>query len=295
MSKATVILMSVMVVVLASCTEDNTVSFGTVEYYPSFLWVDEDIDPVTKTFEFDFSQDAKDYNSFAELQFVDNTEKPISAKEMQVFVDGKQINDNCFRVGSNVAAVEVTFTFSPDAKQGKHQGYLRLINHSLDRIDSQTLTAGQKENVFQWTLYYDRDWNPLAKVFLGIGIGIVVLLLLWFACFKPILYPRFGSIQKTFNVPGMAPLLIKFNGARMVVLATSHPKKQSAWNRFWTGKILYKTHPAFVAPIAFKPSKGHKILSIVQAGSYQVKPNPMPGVGAATIIDIKNNLKINVN
>lgn len=252
MSKATVILMSVMVVVLASCTEDNTVSFGTVEYYPSFLWVDEDIDPVTKTFEFDFSQDAKDYNSFAELQFVDNTEKPISAKEMQVFVDGKQINDNCFRVGSNVAAVEVTFTFSPDAKQGKHQGYLRLINHSLDRIDSQTLTAGQKENVFQWTLYYDRDWNPLAKVFLGILITIISLLVLWFLIFKRSFFPVIKVAKLRITEPYYSERTIK--GARQVVL-TDSPKKQSRINRIFTGRIIYETNPSWTSPVVLESSK----------------------------------------
>ena len=81
----------------------------------------------------------------------------------------------------------------------------------------------------------------------------------------------------------------------MVEIAASHQKKQTGWNRFWTGKILYKTHPAFAAPITFKPSKGHKVLAMVQAGTYQVMPNPMPGVGAATIVDIKKDLNINVN
>ena len=81
----------------------------------------------------------------------------------------------------------------------------------------------------------------------------------------------------------------------MVVVAASHPKKQSGWNRFWTGKILYKTHPAFATPIVFKPSRRRRILARVQAGTYIVRPNPMPGVGAATITDIQKNLTINVN
>ena len=144
-------------------------------------------------------------------------------------------------------------------------------------------------------LHTVRSLIPMKVFSMWLGILTLALLLLWFLFFRPIVYPRFGSIQKTFNIPGMAPLIIRFKGARMVVLAASHPKKQSTWNRFWTGKILYKTHPAFVAPIVFKPSKGRRVLSKVQAGSYQVMPNPMPGVGAATIIDIKKNLKINVN
>ena len=81
----------------------------------------------------------------------------------------------------------------------------------------------------------------------------------------------------------------------MVVVAATHPHKQTGWNRFWTGRILYKTHSAFDAPITFKPSKGHKVLAKVQPGTYQVMPNPMPGVGTATIVDIRNNLRINVN
>ena len=284
-----------MLVCLSSCKKDESVSFGTVEYYPSFLWVDSKTTPVTKTFEFDFSQDAKDYNSFAEFQFVDNDGKVINTDVIQIVIDGKECANNRFRINNDVTSKELTFKFSPNAVEGKHQGYLKLVNHQLDRLDSQPLTANQQVDAFQWTLNYDKRMNPLAKVLMWIVIGVLAMLAIWLVFFRPILYPKFGSIQKTFNVPGMAPLIVRFKGARMVVLAASHPKRQSAWNRFWTGKILYKTHPAFVAPIVFKPSRGRRVLAKVQAGSYQVMPNPMPGVGAATIIDIQKNLKINVN
>lgn len=159
-------------------------------------------------------------------------------------------------------------------------------------------TINAEENLsYVSSIYFEHDvcWHPMKVLFMWFGILTLALLILWFFFLRPIVYPRFGSIQKTFIIPGMAPLIIKFKGARMVVLAASHPKKQSAWNRFWTGKILYKTHPAFVTPIVLKPSRDRRVLFKVQAGSYQVMPNPMPGVGAATIIDIKKNLKINVN
>lgn len=159
-------------------------------------------------------------------------------------------------------------------------------------------TINAEENLsYVSSIYFEHDtcWHPMKVLFMWLGIIILILLIIWFVLLKPMFYPRFGSIQKTFNVPGMAPLIVRFKGARMVVLAASHPKKQSAWSRFWTGKILYKTHPAFVSPIVFKPQRGRCVLAIVQAGSYQVIPNPIPGVGAATIIDIQKNLKINVN
>ena len=289
------IIASVLLICLSSCKKDESISFGTVEYYPDFLWVDSKTTPVTKILDFDFSQDAKDYDSYAEFQFVDNAGNEISTDIMQIVIDGKECPNNRFRINCDVASKEITFKFSPDAVEGKYQGYLKLVSHQLDRLDSQPLKAGQKVDAFQWTLNYDKRMNPLAKFVMWVGIVMLSMLIIWFIIFRPIFYPRFGSIQKTFNIPGMAPLIIRFKGARMVVLAASHPKKQSVWNRFWTGKIIYQTHPAFVAPIVFKPTRGHQILSKVQAGSYQVMPNPMPGVGAATIIDIKKNLKINVN
>lgn len=295
MKRSFLIIASILLICLSSCKKDESVSFGTVKYYPNFLWVDSKTTPVTKTFDFDFSQDAKDYDSFAEFQFVDNEGKTISTNIMQIMIDGKECPNNRFRISSDIASKELTIKFSPNAQDGKHQGYLKLVGHELDRLDSQPLKAGQKVDAFQWTLNYDKRMNPLAKVLMWIGIGLLAMLTIWFFIFRPIFYPRFGSIQKTFNVPGMAPLIVRFKGARKVVVAASHPKRQSAWNRFWTGKILYKTHPAFVSPIVFKPKKGHKVFSRVQAGSYQVMPNPMPGIGAATIIDIQKNLKINVN
>ena len=289
------IIASILLVCLSSCKKDESVSFGTVEYYPDFFWVDSKTTSVSKTFEFDFSQDAKNYDSYAEFQFVDNEGKAIGTDIMQIVIDGKECPNNRFRINSDVKSKDLTFKFSPDAMEGKHQGYLKLVSHQLDRLDSQPLTANQQVDAFQWTLNYDKRMNPLAKFVMWVGIVMLSMLIIWFIIFRQIFYPRFGSIQKTFNIPGMAPLIIRFKGARMVVLAASHPKKQSTWNRFWTGKILYKTHPAFVAPIVFKPTRGHQILSKIQAGTYQVMPNPMPGVGAATIIDIKKNLKINVN
>ena len=289
------IIASVILICLSSCKKDESVSFGTIGYYPDFLWVDSKTTPVSKILDFDFSQDAKNYDSYAEFQFVDNAGNAISTDIMQIVIDGKECPNNRFRINCDVTSKEITFKFSPDAVEGKYQGYLKLVSHQLDRLDSQPLKAGQKVDAFQWTLNYDKRMNPLAKFVMWVGIVMLSMLIIWFIIFRPIFYPRFGSIQKTFNIPGMAPLVIKFKGARMVVLAASHPKKQSVWNRFWTGKIIYQTHPAFVVPIVFKPSRGRRVLSKVQAGSYQVMPNPMPGVGAATIIDIKKNLKINVN
>lgn len=288
--------LSISIFLLTSSCSDEGVSFGVVDYYPGFLWEESNISPVTKTFEFDFSQDAKDDNStFAEFQFVGNDGKPISTDVMVVYCNGEQLQDNKFKIGSDVVSKELTFHFTPEAESGKHQGYLKLINHKLDRLDSQPLEKGQMVDAFQWTLYYDKNMNPLAECLMWIGIVLGLCLLTWLLVLKRMVYPTFGSIQKTFYIPGQAPLIVKFKGARRIVVSALPQKQQSAWNRFWTGKIVNIAHPYFTSSLTLIPSKGRKVLVKADSGTYHIMPNPMPGIGSAELMDIKNNLKININ
>lgn len=277
---------------LSSCKKDESVTFGTVEYYPSFLWVDSKTMPVTKTFDFAFSQDAKDYGSFAEFQFVDNDGKAISTDIMQIKIDGKKCPNNRFRINSDVASKELTFEFSPNAQDGKHQGYLKLVNHQLDRLDSQPLKAGQKVDAFQWTLNYDKRMNPLAKVLMWIGIAILAMLVIWLVVLRPIIYPRFKSVRKGVYFKDCPPLTINFKGARLVILDNkSH--KQSMWDKIFKGKIIYKQHPALLAKITMKPHK-HGVMVVTDTSKYIVSPNPMPKIGSAIMNDITNRTNIEI-
>lgn len=263
---------------------------GKATWYDSFLfWGASDPDTLNVDLKAVFNDEAKKDGSAVQMLILD----PDGGKDFQLLYNNQPVENGLIilRSSDNTPTI-LSIIFDTDAKVGNR--YLSIkakSKHELDKINDEPVEK------YQLTLRakYVVNWNPLKTILMWFGILTLALLLLWFLFFRPIVYPRFGSIQKTFNIPGMAPLIIRFKGARMVVLAASHPKKQSTWNRFWTGKILYKTHPAFVAPIVFKPSRGRRVLSKVQAGSYQVMPNPMPGVGAATIIDIKKNLKINVN
>ena len=260
---------------------------GEAETYSSFLFKGKDIDKLQADFGATFNEQAKKQKGSLNVSL--DIPSEINNK-CKMYYNGKSIGNSFVIKASDtnsILTMEIPHSVAAKAyvigMKGEAKG-LETINaeDNLSYISS---------------IYFKHNvcWHPMKVFSMWLGILTLALLLLWFLFFRPIVYPRFGSIQKTFNIPGMAPLIIRFKGARMVVLAASHPKKQSTWNRFWTGKILYKTHPAFVAPIVFKPSRGRRVLSKVLAGSYQVMPNPMPGVGAATIIDIKKNLKINVN
>lgn len=274
---------------------DNLIT-GKVKHYDSFAWVKANTTPCSTVIDLEFNQDAlSDPDTFVEFAVVDNNGAELSTSKIIFSQDGVPCPGNVVKVKPTDKSICFSVSFPEGTKSGVHQGYLKPVKYHLDRIGNVELSSSCTEYPITWRVRYIHPMNPL-KLGLAWLLGLLLAaFFIWMLFLKPIFYPRFGSIQKTFNVPGMAPLIVKFKGARMVVVAASHQKKQSGWNRFWTGKILYKTHPAFVSPITFKPSRGRRVLARVQAGTYQVMPNPMPGVGAATIIDIKKNLKINVN
>lgn len=269
--------------------------FGKASYHGSFLFSKEVSKPVSSDVKIEFSEQARKENSSAimKVYFVDKkTEEPVTpaSQHLTLSINGKELKSDSFQLTPDMTEVLIAISGQEDTKKGSYYGRIELIPSNLDYF-----SINGTQDVYKWKLSFKQKWNPLK---LGLAWLLAILIsafLLWMIILRPIFYPRFGSIQKTFNIPGMAPLIIRFKGARMVVVAASHPKKQSGWNRFWTGKILYKTHPAFATPIVFKPSRRRRILARVQAGTYIVRPNPMPGVGAATITDIQKNLTINVN
>lgn len=294
------VLLSCVVICLLSSCEGDGVPLGEVRYYPSFLWVDEDITPVTKTVDFDFSQDAKDDEStFAEFQFVDNDGNPISTNEMQVFVDGKQLVNNTILIKSDVTSIEFLFKFTPTAEEGKHQGYLKLISHKLERLNSKQLMAGQTVEAFQWTLNYDKLMNPLAKLLICIVVTILICLAIWFIFIRPIKYPKFGGIVKNISINGNIRKVV-FKGYRQVVLCKQR-RNQSTWNKLFMGKILYVENSILLDDIIFTPQmrRGKNIGAIISVFgknkfNYRITPNPMPKTGNTQIINQKNNITINL-
>lgn len=269
---------------------------GEVVYYPKFWWSQEKSEELSTVLQLQPSDDAAANNCCVEFEFVDKDGKIIPTSELLIKVDDVLLDRNRFTANCNKDTYSINFEYTPESEGGKHQGYLRLVSHNIDRCGNHDLSScNDCIDVLCWHINYVKKMNPIATGLLIFVIVILGVILLWFVVFCPIIYPRFGSAQKTFTAPGMAPLIVKFKGARLVIVSATPQKKQSLWNRFWTGKVMYKIHPAFTAPIAFKPSKGRRILTKHPIGAYQVMPNPIPYVGTATITDIAKNVKINVN
>ncbi len=267
---------------LSSC-QDSFEKWGTVAYYPSFLWVNADTIPLKKTFEFEFSNDALNDNVSATIAFVDNNGKIIPTSEMIVYMGGEKLSKNTFTVNSKDTKKEFQFLFTPQAKSGKHQGRMKVVSSNLDRIDN--LNLPEDGNLFhQWTIYFDIQMNPLAKVFMWIGILLVTFLVLWFIFLRPMMYPHFGAIKKTFllSKDGMpiGSIVVHLNHKRIVYLADKKIK-QSFLNRVFTGEIKTIINPYFTNPLKLTPARRGKVRAV--GSIYSVEPNPMPKIGSATI------------
>lgn len=266
---------------------------GKASYSESFIFVPEKSTPLRSVVKVDFSDQAKVEGSSATMAvyFMDKKgENRVSPSKLGLTLLINGVECESVKLTPDMSEVIVEVVGQPDTKDGMYYGRIQLTPYQLDNC-----TINNSEEVFKWKFDFDKKLNPLKLALIILLIILVSVFLLWMIVLKSIFYPRFGSIMKSFNIPSMAPLIIKFKGARKVVVSAMPVKKQSGWNRFWTGKIIYKIHPAFVTPIEFVPARGRKVLVRTQSGAYRVMPNPMPGIGAATIIDVKKNLNINVN
>lgn len=291
MKKIAHILTLLISLVAISC-DDQSIDMGTVTYHPSFLWSDADTIPLVKTFEFDFSDDAKaDPSVFAEFTFVNNDGTPLTQEDLIVFVDGVELKENVFRVTSSDSKKEIKYIFPPTVEGGTHQGYLKLTKHNLHRIGNEQLTPDQTADVFQWTIYFDKRCNPVKKVLMWI-VGIVVLcILVWKFIGSKIVYPRFRAINKVMIISNQAPIPLYFKDKRMIVI-DNQQHKQSLWNRFWTGEIQYIQNRSITTRIKLKPvRRGSQIMFIANGTNYVCTPNPI-GIQPSMVKDIINRVSI---
>lgn len=294
MMKINAAIIALVAIMACSCKDkNNTTDLGTVEYYPSFLWVDDSVSPIKKTVNFDFSQDAKnDKQCFAELQFVDNDGEPISTDVMQVFIDGKQIDDNKFMVASGVEAKELEFVFTPEAESGKYQFYMKLVNHNLDRIDDTMLSSGDTAEVLQLTLKYDKSMNPLAKVLMWIMIVILALIVIWIVMIKPVKYPAIKAKSLMITGDGMY-INERIKGCRMVVIS-GRKRRQGVLSRIFTGKIIYVENNKFTADIRIEKASKKGVRFYLPKTSWGIDTPVVNQYGNAKLINIITNEQYDV-
>lgn len=141
------------------------------------------------------------------------------------------------------------------------------------------------------------NFTPWAKIGILTGVGLLLLLLIWFLLINPAKYRTYRTFSKQILVKQDGKIVrqkrLKFTGARMVVFANKQVR-QSLFNRIFTGKIITYVSPEFTQPITFKPTRNRKN-SYMSGVGYTVTPNPIPRNGVATITNKQLNMEIILN
>ena len=239
------------------------ISIGTT--YNKFLFFPEKRAHFTITFKSPYT---------GSLILIDEKEVPLASSKYTIAVDGKNTGPSFSVKDKRVVNVSIRCTnaVSPGKQYVQVKGGGPLVTH----------------------VYFRHHLNPLFVWFSWILTVFAVISLLWFLLLRRMFYPQFKSCQKTFIIPNQPPLIVKFTGARLVVIS-SEQKKQGFWDALIKGPVVYKVHPVFISPIVMRPVRGRKILVKVDNSTYRVSPNPIPCVGTSTIDNIRLNIHITIN
>lgn len=267
---------------------------GKSEQYDAFLWSGAQNIPYEIKIPLNFSKDAKaDSDTFAEFEFLDEAKNYIDTENMLITVNGKPYNGT-FHINPNDTELNLTFSFPKDAKEGKYAGTIRLKKHHLDRINQSILTQEKNPEVIEYKISNSHSLNPLAWVFIWIGVAILTALVIWFFIVKPIKYKTFKNFPKTILVKQNGQIVAQFNvnfkGARKVVISNQR-FNQSFLNRVFTGKIKMVVNPYFKSALTFIPLKRD---AAIYGNGYSANPRIIPRNGRALITHIQEKLQISL-
>ena len=248
------------------------INLGDASWYDSFWWSKaKKMDTLTVDLNPQFNESAKQTKAHLKLQFSEKTfdEKGhMTLQQCQLLFNGKPCLDGRIDIDPNQPAV-LSIIHNKDSEEGKH--YYQLTPVSGSRRNLETINqAPVSDYVLTLRSSYDRKINPLKLAVLVITGILLICFLLWIFVMKPLLYRRISSFNLTISEPYFNSIPI--HGALRVV-CTSLPKKQSAFDRFFCGKIIYEVNAAWTQEWSLEPlSKG----VVLMAPHHYVDPLDSP-------------------
>jgi len=229
------------IVFCTSCNKNKSnlaaIKFGEVKKYTPSFGSDPYKKIINATLELQFNKHAIEKNSYVELEWInENGAKPNG---FTFYINDTKMLDNSFRFNATDFAgnnqVKLGLRFNEGMKEGKHQGYLKVIKSDLDRIDHADLMTQSDPEIFRWQAKFRETLHPIVKGLIAALITIVSFHILWFLLAKPLFFPSFKRGE--FEVLEPSYNTIKLKGYKQFHLGGKQKVRQGFISKFYTGKI----------------------------------------------------------
>ena len=242
-----------LILVLNSCKEVgksqvSEIDYGETTYYRPFLWEKMTSEILEKTLVLEFNNYAiQDPGTYVELDLVTkkDSQSLITHPDVNVYLNDKLIASNPIKLMASDfiddKEISIGIEFLPRAKQDIYQGYIKIGQTNLDRINDVAVEMGKPNDpIYRWKLTYIKVWNPLfIRLFILLTI-IITLLGIWFVLLKKRLYPKFQGGQIAIFKDDSEELISLTN--KTACITGNKSIRQNSLGKLFRGqKIHYRT------------------------------------------------------
>ncbi len=246
---------------LLSCSEktENSTFWGETEYYSDFLFYKYTPVIMEKKLKFDFNEDAQAIRGVKLGLFEKDDKERLrpATEDIKLYKDGTLCPGNVFTVSGGDQEAMIGLEFTGDARAGIHKWYLMVIdNGGLDRVNEYDTESDATPLLMEWRAKKTHVWNPLKLILFWTVAALLALLLLWMLVLRGQLYPRFRV--GAFIVTDPYYSMRRLRGCYKLV-CTNKAVRQSAWSKFFKGKVAYEVNPFWTREWVITPRDGASV------------------------------------
>lgn len=256
---STLFLLVVALVCTTSCSEEqakSSVDWGSVEYYDSSIFKTYEPVVLTKTLNFDFNEDAKEYLKRDKFVFrvVENVDGKEVAPDVYVYINGERQEGTSFTLTvDDCGDVELGIELKGEAAEGYHRFYLVYD----DEASKTSYPLDVKKAMLDDGLLVEKVdvMNPGNVIAFWVAVVVLVLILTWYCFIRPTFFGHLAKSKAYITYPGSSEdIPVDISGCCNLIL-TNRPIKQNIFvkilcipdavvvNEVWTTKITISSGP----------------------------------------------------
>lgn len=166
-------------------SSENESSLGTITYYPSFLWKEENTTRSKAKWNLTFTKDALGIEGTkVKLEFCDKYGNPLDTAQYKIYVNNKLCDANIFEVTNKMTQLDVSVWMKPGTSShpwwgtDEFEGNLKVCTYN-NLIGINDSTINECTLVLPWTVVYEKELNPLLFWIIFCGIVAFILWILY--------------------------------------------------------------------------------------------------------------------